>query len=65
VIRWLRDHPGKAPGISAEARNHTLRNHTYLHRVRTMLTDLNYTKLIEKTDDAIGLMIKEAGLVPG
>ena len=62
VIRWLRDHPGKALGISAEARVHTLRNHTYLHRARTMLTDLSYIDnrgLIEKTDDAIGLMIKK------
>lgn len=66
-IRWLQNNNEIVMGVTGNVRVHTLRNHTYLHRVRTMLTDLNYIdnkRLIEKTDDAIGVMIKEAGLVP-
>lgn len=55
-------------GIANNARKHTLRNHTYLHRIRQIFSALGYSdniRLIEKTNDAIGAMIKEAWLVPG
>lgn len=53
--------------IANNAKNHTLRNHTYLHRIRQIFSALGYLdnrRLIEKINDDMGLMIKEAGLVP-
>lgn len=67
-IKWVRINKGIVLDISANGRIHTLRHHTYLHRAKQMFSDLRHIdniRLIEKTDDAIGLMIKEAGLVHG
>lgn len=53
--------------IANNAKKHTLQNHTYPHRVRQIFSALGYldnNRLIEKIDDDIRVMIKEAGLAP-
>lgn len=68
-VRYLKGgYKEEEVGIANNARKHTLQNHTYLHRIRQIFSALGHldnTRLIEKTDDAIEVMIKEAELVHG
>jgi hypothetical protein len=55
-IEWIKSSKDEMITISENARKHTLENHTYLNRIRTMLTDLSYVdnrRLVEKIDDVI------------
>ena len=56
IVGWMKFHKNRVMVIAKDAREHTLRNHTYLHRARTMLIDLSYqnnSELVNKMDDII------------
>ena len=45
--------------IARSARLHTLTNHSYLNRVKTIFSDLGMAEMVAKADDAIGKMLEE------